>query len=365
MAIKQRQTADGIVYDVYVQNWNVHGKRIQKRKCALKSLKSAREAETLLRAGLVFEKGKPQRLTYGMWLGKFMERLRVEGRPSTNINYISAQTKWILPDLKDVFLDAITPTQLHEIILQKPQTISLNMKKTILDQVRRVLAAAVDEGVLLKNPALPIKIKVPEVKQAVLNATEVECLLREARTCEHRFYPVWAMALLTGMRSGEMFALRWTDIDSVNKRVSINKAWSNKGGIGPTKSQRNRVVPISEELFKLLNKLRTQSTSPDDFVLPRLQEWHDGSQADVLRKFCRAIGITSVKFHDLRATFITQMLLKGVPLAQVMAIVGHSELHTTNRYLRVAGADLEGATDRLGFALPSDELANVIQLPYK
>jgi len=360
MAIKQRQTTEGIVYDVYVQNWNVHGKRIQKRKCGLKSLKSAREAETLLRAGLFFEKGKPQRLTYGMWFGKFMERLRIEGRPSTNINYNSAQNKWMLPHLKDVFLDEITTMRLHEIVVQQPQSISLNMKRAILDQVRRILTAAVDEGILLRNPALPIKIKVPEVKQAVLNATEVECLLREARMCNHRFYPVWAMALLTGMRSGEMFALTWTGIDFVNKRVSINKAWSNKGGIGPTKSQRNRVVPISDQLFKLLNSLRTQSTTPDDFVLPRLQEWHDGSQADVLRKFCKAIGITSVKFHDLRATFITQMLLKGVPLAQVMAIVGHSELHTTNRYLRVAGADLEGATDRLGFSLPSNELAQVI-----
>lgn len=82
-------------------------------------------------------------------------------------------------------------------------------------------------------------------------------------------------------------------------------------------------------------------------MLPHLGEWTDGAQAAVLRGFCEAIGITSVKFHDLRATFITQLLLKGVPLAQVMAIVGHTQLKTTNVYLRVAGTDLQGATEKL------------------
>ncbi len=91
-------------------------------------------------------------------------------------------------------------------------------------------------------------------------------------------------------------------------------------------------------------------------------EWEKDEQARVLRHLCKSIGITLVKFHDLRATFITQLLLKGVSLAQVMAIVGHAELKTTNRYLRVLGTDLDGVTDKLGFSLPQDQLAKVIDL---
>jgi len=83
----------------------------------------------------------------------------------------------------------------------------------------------------------------------------------------------------------------------------------------------------------------------------------------VLRDFCRSIGITPVKFHDLRATFITQLLLRGVSLAQVMSIVGHSQLKTTNTYLRVAGTDLDGATEKLSYSLPQDELARVLEFP--
>jgi integrase len=89
-------------------------------------------------------------------------------------------------------------------------------------------------------------------------------------------------------------------------------------------------------------------------VLPRLPEWDRGEQAKVLRDFCKSINITLIRFHDLRATFITNLLSQGAPLAQVMAIVGHSQIDTTNEYLRKAGVDLKGATDRLGYDVPSN-----------
>ena len=90
----------------------------------------------------------------------------------------------------------------------------------------------------------------------------------------------------------------------------------------------------------------------DDFVLPRLWRWGQGGQATVLRDFCEIIGITSVRFHDLRASFITNMLAQGVPLVKVMAIVGHSRMTTTDGYLRLAGVGLEGTTNQLGYSTP-------------
>ncbi len=62
-----------------------------------------------------------------------------------------------------------------------------------------------------------------------------------------------------------------------------------------------------------------------------------------------------MKFHDLRATFITQMLNNGAPLSKVMAIVGHSSLKTTQGYLRLSGKDVEGVTEELGIKVPKEE----------
>jgi len=197
-------------------------------------------------------------------------------------------------------------------------------------------------------------VKVPEVEQKVLTNTEVEIFLREAKVTNHRFYPMWALALMTGMRSGELYALKWTDLDLEAKTISVSRQWTSKNGIGPTKTQRSRVVPISSELAKFLAELRLRRGAESEFVLPQLPEWENGEQARITREFCAAIGITEVKFHDLRATFITNLLARGEALARVMAVVGHSQIKTTNGYLRKAGVDVQGATDRLGYNLPEE-----------
>ncbi len=162
------------------------------------------------------------------------------------------------------------------------------------------------------------------------------------------------MALGTGMRSGELFALLWTDIDFDGRTISVTKQWTNKNGTCPTKTLRSRVVPISDDLLKFLKELKLKRGAKYDCVLPHLPEWENGQQAQVTKDFCTALGITPIKFHDLRATFITSLLSRGVPLAQVMAIVGHNQIKTTNGYLRRAGVDVLGATNKLGYKLPSD-----------
>jgi integrase len=99
-----------------------------------------------------------------------------------------------------------------------------------------------------------------------------------------------------------------------------------------------------------------------EFILPHFIEWQNGEQAPVLREFCESIGITSVKFHDLRATFITNLLARGESLARVMAMVGHTQIKTTNVYLRKAGVDVQGGTSKLGYSLPSGEVGQVLSL---
>ena len=143
--------------------------------------------------------------------------------------------------------------------------------------------------------------------------------------------------------------------------MSITRQWSSKLGFTTTKTQRSRVVPISSELSVFFSELKAKRKSETDFVLPHLLEWENGEQARITREFCIAIGITPIKFHDLRATFITNLLVNGVSLAQVMSVVGHHQIKTTNGYLRKAGVEVRGVTDRLGYKMPKAEVANVFQ----
>ncbi|MCP4912806.1 MAG: tyrosine-type recombinase/integrase [Oligoflexia bacterium] len=78
--------------------------------------------------------------------------------------------------------------------------------------------------------------------------------------------------------------------------------------------------------------------------------------------FCRQIGITEIKFHDLRATFITNALTQGVSLPQVMSIVDHARTSTTDEYLRLAGVNVKGATDQISYSLPLKDESNLVHL---
>ncbi len=361
MSVRKIKINGNEVYEVYLNLRDARGMRIQKRLRGFSSLRAAHEAELKFKAKALNEREEGPRWIWEEWLRHYLRREKLVLRANTIHGYETSLEKWATPHFQGRFIDEIAPHDIHEIVHRDLAEKSPFSKKGILRMIRRVFAVAIEEGVLTKNPCAGLKVKVIEPKQSVLSQSEVDKLLREAKNLGHRFYEIWATAVFTGMRSGELFALRWHDVDLESGRIYVSRSWSNVGGFGPTKSRRNRIVPISASLRKLLLELKVKKEPESEFVLAHLWEWEKGEQARVLRSFCSSIGITPVKFHDLRATFITQLLLRGVPLAQVMSIVGHSELKTTNRYLRVLGTDLDGVTDKLGFSLPQEQLARVIE----
>ncbi len=93
----------------------------------------------------------------------------------------------------------------------------------------------------------------------------------------------------------------------------------------------------------------------ENLVLPRHNEWKNGMQAQVLRRFCVSIGVTSVKFHDLRASLITNLLENGTGISKVMKQVGHSKMATTDQYHRLSVVNVKGATKHTSFEIPEEE----------
>lgn len=361
MAIHKYEKDGHQFYEVYLNVISLSGKRVQMRRKGISTFRQAQNVEFDLKRELADEKVN-RKYSWKEWHEVCVDRMRLEMRPSTIQNYDLTIKKVVHPLWKSRDLRSINSTDVYDLIYNQLGNASANTRKHLLKMVRRIFNMAIEEGLLDRNPAVKIKVRVPELKQSILNVAEANRLLREAKVRGHKFYEIWAFALFTGMRSSELYALKWSDVDFENKRIYVNQNWCRSGGYGPTKSRRNRTVPISSELLSLLKEMQLKSEREAEFVLPKVQEWTNGEQAKITRSFCKLTGITPVKFHDLRATFITQLLLRNVPLAKVMSMVGHSDLKTTNVYLRIIGGDLDGATDKLSYCLPAYDLGKVISL---
>jgi integrase len=363
MAISKYSVKGKKLFEVYVNGFDIRGKRVQMRKRGVESITKAKDLEFEFERKLALLKEGEVHLRFGEWYEECLNQIRVSHRPSTVYTYDKVCGKWVIEHLEKKELRAITKSDIHEILYEKmlDTDCTPHTRKQVLKILKRILQMAIDSGKLEKNPCQGMQVSVPETDMKVLTNSEAQELLSQAKIYEHRFYPIWVVALFTGMRSGELFALRWSDVDFEAKQISVSRSWNSKNGFTSTKNQKTRIVPISDELLGFLKELKLKR-SHEESALPRLMEWSRGDAAKVLKAFCKSLNITEIRFHDLRATFITNLLSRGTPLVQVMSIVGHSDMETTNQYVRKAGIEIKGATSKLGYTVPTQSPAKVLGL---
>ncbi|MDX2469630.1 MAG: site-specific integrase [SAR324 cluster bacterium] len=342
---------------------NKRGKKLKRQKSGVKTLTKAKRIENDFIAEL---KNKKSGSDYaGERFGSFFTNhyLPYYEVNFTDVDYTKLVVgKWC-QSIFQVQLELITPNDISLILSEAAPELSYNSLKKLKSYLSRAFNYAVKGG-LPSNPVSLVKIpkQKEETKAKVLTREEANLLIIKSKELRPEWYKIWAFQLFTGMRSGESFALLKQDVDLENNTISISKSWNSKVGIKSTKTGGWRLVPISQTLKPMIIELM-QDQSNGESLLPHPVEWKRGSQAVVLRLFCQAIGITPICFHDLRATFITQMFASGANIAQVQAIVGHSELKTTQVYLRLAGVDVKGATEVLSFVNPlSDHSKKVVDI---
>lgn len=348
-------------YEAYVNGFSRRGTRVQRKRSGLETLRRAEQVEFELKRELAKLKEEKVHLKWNEWMEECLKLMKVSYRPSTLYSYETTAAKWVNHQWDQRELREITKLDVHELIFETlPPDVTMHTRKYVLKIVKRVFQMATDHGELDRNPCQGMMVKVPEPEKKVLTNSEAEILLNEAKVTNHRFFPIWTLALFTGMRSGELYALKWTDVDLEAGIISVGRSWNSKNGFTCTKNQKTRAVPISEDLLQFLKELKLKR-GQEEFVLPHLQEWTRGDAAEVTRNFCKSLGISDIRFHDLRATFITNLLSRGESLARVMAIVGHSDMETTNVYLRKAGIELKDGTEKLGYKIPRHTGAKIYE----
>lgn len=199
------------------------------------------------------------------------------------------------------------------------------------------LDRAVKERLILRNPCgdciVPkprkpeMKILPPEHMKAYLNAAEARGLL-----------PMFYLELVSGLRKGELVALRWDDLDIQQRTISVSKQYvRNPDGslelTQPKTENSVRLVSIPQTAVDLL--IQEHSKHPDSpymFPSPLTGEmYHPDSVVNLHKKILMDAGLEHLRFHDLRHTFATTALQNGVDVKTVSSILGHFDAGFTLR----------------------------------
>ena len=259
----------------------------------------------------------------------------------------------------DRHIDEITTQEVRDVIKVNAGDTSLSNQRNLLKVIRGVFTHAVECGWIQRNPVPQMHFRSGVKLKAVLTKEQVRVFLEKAKELGWEWYPHCALALYTGMRNGELFALRWDRVNLDERQIKVDSSWNNKDGFKCTKSENDRLVEIAPPLIPMLKEMRLQA-GDSPFVLPRLWRWEKGEQARELRRFLLGIGLPRLRFHDLRATWATLLLSQGVEPIRVMKMGGWEDLKTMDLYVRKAGVDIKGATDGLILHNPSREVAKVL-----
>lgn len=258
-------------------------------------------------------------------------------------------------------IDKITGEDMRSVVLGLAKTVSVGHQKNMLKYFRAVFRYALDRGILSRDPCPVMKFKMGDKIKGVLTVPQATMLLNKAKEYDWAWYPHVTMALYTGMRNGELYALTWDKVDLDNRTILVDASWNKVVGTKETKSEDDRMVEIAPTLLTVLQELRLRA-GDSPYVLPRLARWTMGLQASDLRMFLTALNLPVVRFHDLRATWATIMLGMGIEPAKVMVMGGWKDMKTMMIYMRKAGIEIRGITNRLNLHNPSRVTAPVFEL---
>ena len=321
----------------------------QSRNIQRRGIKTKHEAERVYKQLIIKLANKFNEVVDPFWpevVEKFLISFSNRGiANNTLINYESSLRAHTFDTWGSRRINEITTGDIRDLILENLSHFSESHRKSMLKFIRAVFQYALENDLIGRDPTPKLKFKTGEKIKKVLNESEVRKFLKEARDRKHPWFPIWVVACFTGMRCGELYALRWERVD-LNKRIMVvSVSWTKENGFKETKSGNDRAVEIAPSLIPLMTELKNKDF--DGFVLPRMREWTTGSQAKVLKEFLSEINLPLIRFHDLRASWATIMLSKGIEPIKVMAMGGWKDLKTMQIYIRKSGIHIQGITNSL------------------
>lgn len=291
--------------------------------------------------------------TVNVWYDYWIENIKGSNiRFNTRRNYNERYEKNIKPLIGDMPLKKIKPLHCQNVLNQ----MSSKYSNSVIEQTRLVMRmmfdSAVENELLIKNPVTK-SVKCTGGRKAkamrALTIEEQKLFLETIKGTSN--YNQYAFLLQTGLRTGELIGLRWTDVDFKKRVLHIRRTMEYRHSTGewkvgePKTKNSVRDVPLTQEAISILKdqkeKLKSITIKSSEFTdiiflrkdgAPEKNSTYDSN----LFYYCDKVGIERFSMHVLRHTFATRCIESGMRPKTLQMILGHSNIGVTmNLYVHV------------------------------
>ncbi|HDR7502348.1 TPA: site-specific integrase [Bacillus toyonensis] len=340
------------------------GKRKQKKKRGFTSKKEAENALTKLlsevHTGTYVE---PSKLLYDEYLESwFNTKKHSVGIQTAKVlkGYLNSR---IIPSLGNIKLAKLTSLHMQNYVNSlRDEGLKRGTIEKIIKVIRNSLEHAIDLELISKNVAAKTKLpKGDKEELTVWNEQEVQQFLKA--TQDSRYSIVFHLALVTGMRQGELLGLRWKDVDLEKGHLTISQTLSHDGKTflvgGKTKSSLRKILLPASTVSKLkkhraviLKEKLSQGEEYQDNDLVMCTPFGTPINPANVRRSLNALikkaAVPKIRFHDLRHTHATLLLAKGVNVKVISERLGHSNIKITlDTYSHVLPTMQEDAVNKI------------------
>jgi len=321
-------------------------------------------------------------LTFGAYLtSQWLPAKKLHVATSTYRGHERNVQRHILPVLGRIGIRRLRYQQiesLYESLLHPDEGRGLS-PKTVYEihlVIRGALTDAHRRGLVTRNVALvaraPKQHSLQRIEGVALADNELRLLMRTA--VGHRFFPVFWLTAMTGMRRNEVLGLRWPDIDFAKKRLHLNRGLVAVGyevhqTRGKTKTARRAIALDDTTLDVLAGWQAFQAAEFAAVGIDSPEQWvFTGSEGGVVhphavyesfRRIVHKAGVPMIRFHDLRHTHGSLLIKEGIPVKAVSEQLGHAHIaHTMQTYQHLLPGmqdDAASAAERLARPVPPAE----------
>lgn len=319
--------------DTYVKQPDGKKKRVL-RRAKVNSRAGALAEENSLHLASFAEKTAPTATFHALVERFLVSHVAAENGIAERATKAMTFEKHLLPAFGTMALDEITAEKLSAYAGEKLKAKSPKTVKNQLTIMRTALTCAVEWELLDRLPRFP-RVKVPEQAHDWFTFDETARLLEAAAKHDGPCGLMVHVAVRTGLRLGELLALRWSDFDFAKGVLRVAGAVS-MGELKGTKSGRHRTVPLTAGLTAALSLVAGEGLV---FSVPSADGARRMRRAETRRPLdaiCRAASLRCVGWHVLRHTFASQLVSRGAPLKSIQEMLGHSAISTTMIYAHLA-----------------------------